>query len=914
MTTKNFKVKNGLDIGDNISIADDATITGITTDNIPEGAVNKYTDFSTKTTDDLAEGTTNFYYSDTLARQAISASGDLSYDSETGVISFSATAAPVISVNGATGSVVLDTDDISEGATNKYYSDTLVSNYLSANSYATEGYVGTAIANLVDSAPETLDTLNELAAALGDDPNFATTVTTALGTKLNSADFDSTADTWLSGKTTDNLTEGTTNRYYADSLVDAHLSGGVGVDYTSGTISIGQDVSTTSYVEFDRIYAAKQFATRPLTSGVYATGSSPSSKPAGLFESYNSGTHGAIIVRDWGQRGPYSFINYPVPIINIESVRGNPSAPQATTSGNYLGILNFAGHDGAEFCATDNNYGNFSMQVLSSENYSNDGSGNTANSGAYVKFLNQPINTYLTPTSRQSWLNTEWYESSTSNVGGVNISGPANMAIRWGQPAVSISDPGNNALIKRVSTGEEFKYHGAMDNTFANSKFLVSGVDETNYAVVTASLNNILLTVTSVISGKVTVGSTVYDGSGQTNLNKIYAAGSGTGGTGSYYVADSRFTASTSGNQMTISSFSGSGLFGDKLIRVGASVYLPGWSLSTTIVSQDSGTPGGTGTYTLSTTGPTITNGTCAARNGTNNTGTINMLIGPDNWSILGTNEYIISGNRGSGVSGRRLHLHANDNLGSFVFRGTWQDYATGQLGGGAVGAKISARAKEEYTETNNGTNLIFRTRPIGSNKELVDTLLIDDSNTVVSADQFSLLDSTGTALNGEQINYSRTVLGVHNHSTIAPAAVDTVYDVTFDETPYEANNISLVSNKEITFANTGKYRIRFSGQAVNSGSSSCHTYVWLSKNGSQLADSGKKITLLKSNTGDSASLYDIEWLLDVTAGDYFVIQFASDATTVSLVAQAAGVPSEFTNTSIPAVPSATLIVVPVGA
>jgi hypothetical protein len=50
--------------------------------------------------------------------------------------------------------------------------------------YATETYVNTAIANLVDSAPEALDTLNELAAALGDDPNFATTIATELGTKL----------------------------------------------------------------------------------------------------------------------------------------------------------------------------------------------------------------------------------------------------------------------------------------------------------------------------------------------------------------------------------------------------------------------------------------------------------------------------------------------------------------------------------------------------------------------------------------------------------------------------------------------------------------------------------------------------------------------------------------------------------
>ena len=54
----------------------------------------------------------------------------------------------------------------------------------STQSYATQSYVGTAISNLVDSAPATLDTLNELAAALGDDPNFATTVTNSIATKL----------------------------------------------------------------------------------------------------------------------------------------------------------------------------------------------------------------------------------------------------------------------------------------------------------------------------------------------------------------------------------------------------------------------------------------------------------------------------------------------------------------------------------------------------------------------------------------------------------------------------------------------------------------------------------------------------------------------------------------------------------
>ena len=66
-------------------------------------------------------------------------------------------------------------------------------------SVASTAFVATAIANLADSAPETLNTLNELAAALGDDANFSTTVTNSIATKapLASPDFtgDATFDT-----------------------------------------------------------------------------------------------------------------------------------------------------------------------------------------------------------------------------------------------------------------------------------------------------------------------------------------------------------------------------------------------------------------------------------------------------------------------------------------------------------------------------------------------------------------------------------------------------------------------------------------------------------------------------------------------------------------------------------------------
>lgn len=78
------------------------------------------------------------------------------------------------------------TTNLTEG-TNLYYTDSRVGTYLTSNGYATQSYVGTQLANLVAAAPATLDTLNELAAALGNDPSFATTVTTSIGTKVPQA-------------------------------------------------------------------------------------------------------------------------------------------------------------------------------------------------------------------------------------------------------------------------------------------------------------------------------------------------------------------------------------------------------------------------------------------------------------------------------------------------------------------------------------------------------------------------------------------------------------------------------------------------------------------------------------------------------------------------------------------------------
>ncbi|WP_294596315.1 hypothetical protein [uncultured Rikenella sp.] len=55
-------------------------------------------------------------------------------------------------------------------------------------------YADQIVAALAGSAPETLDTLQELAAALGDDPNFAATVMQLIGDRVKTSDFTAHTD------------------------------------------------------------------------------------------------------------------------------------------------------------------------------------------------------------------------------------------------------------------------------------------------------------------------------------------------------------------------------------------------------------------------------------------------------------------------------------------------------------------------------------------------------------------------------------------------------------------------------------------------------------------------------------------------------------------------------------------------
>lgn len=96
---------------------------------------------------------------------------------------------------------------------------------------ATKADINNAIEQLVDNAPEALDTLHELAEALGNDPNFATTITNMLAQKVDKVSGKqlSTEDFTTALK---NKLEGLPSSVYSKSEVNSLLNGKV--DKVSG--------------------------------------------------------------------------------------------------------------------------------------------------------------------------------------------------------------------------------------------------------------------------------------------------------------------------------------------------------------------------------------------------------------------------------------------------------------------------------------------------------------------------------------------------------------------------------------------------------------------------------------------------------------------------------------------------------
>jgi len=150
---------------------------------------------------------------------------------------------------------------------------------------ATTAYVTTAVSNLVDSSPDTLNTLNELAAALGDDANFSTTITNSIGTKLPLA----------GGTLTGNVTfnDDVKARFGSDNDFDIyHNNTNAVLENGSGDILIGAD---TVRFKDENLSSSDRFVVAS-NGSVGVNTSSPQSAQGVKLEVNGQVKHGGLIM------------------------------------------------------------------------------------------------------------------------------------------------------------------------------------------------------------------------------------------------------------------------------------------------------------------------------------------------------------------------------------------------------------------------------------------------------------------------------------------------------------------------------------------------------------------------------------------------------------------------------------------
>jgi len=202
------------------------------------------TDFGTKDTGDLNEGAANLYYTDARARNALSASGDLNYNSTTGVFSVTVPAG-YDSSDFDTDFSTKSTDDLSEGTTNLYYANSLVESYLSGGtginySSGTISHEDTSSQASVSASADTfvsavtLDTFGHVTGLVTD--------TVSGGSQPNDAAISVSAGTGLTGGGTF-----TTDQSFNETITVSHSDTSSQGSVNNSGSTVIQDISVDGF-------------------------------------------------------------------------------------------------------------------------------------------------------------------------------------------------------------------------------------------------------------------------------------------------------------------------------------------------------------------------------------------------------------------------------------------------------------------------------------------------------------------------------------------------------------------------------------------------------------------------------------------------------------------------------------------
>lgn len=123
-----------------------------------------------------------------------------------------------------------------------------------------------------------------------------------------------------------------------------------------------------------------------------------------------------------------------------------------------------------------------------------------------------------------------------------------------------------------------------------------------------------------------------------------------------------------------------------------------------------------------------------------------------------------------------------------------------------------------------------------------------------------------------------------YDTTTQTAAAANTAYAMNLNTTA-ESNQIAVLSNSRITFKNRGSYNVQFSAQLDQSSGATHHVYIWLRKNGTDVANSAS-VVALQGTSAESIAAWN--FIVTVLGGDYVQIMWAVENTAVALTASPA--------------------------
>jgi len=327
--------------------------------------------------------------------------------------------------------------------------------------------------------------------------------------------------------------------------------------------------------------------------------------------------------------------------------------------------------------------------------------------------------------------------------------------------------------------------------------------------------------------------------------------------------AAAQFTADISGTTLNVTAVSSGTIALGQEIKLSSMAEFPTTTNAYQIIAFGTGS-GGTGTYTLNASPGTVAS-TSMFSTATTLGSVFFMNVQPQNTPLT------ITSRASNTISADGITFRAQSaNPAANIF--TVNSWPTTIFAGTGTGT-----AAGNFVQGTNKTYL-----GISDERTLVSNILQVSGQIKSQGVGFTLTDSTGTQITGNNVGYNRVYGQWQYDATITPAAANTAYAYPIAGGVTDFSNIATVgSTSRIIPGAAGMYKLQFSVQIDNADNGNDHIgYFWWRKNGTDVPNSMGQITVFKS--GATIAGWD-NMISSANSTDYWELMYAVSDTALTL-------------------------------